>query len=86
MSYSLIMSTRTEMDEHNTASFNLIQLITAIEDDAFEEGAVIDVDAGFALTSADTIIAVGIGLDPIDASEELLDRAADLFHFSIPEL
>lgn len=86
MSYSLIMSTRTEMDEHNTASFNLIQLITAIEDYGFDEVDVIDVDSGFALTIADTIIAVGIGLDPIDASEELLDRAADLFHFSIPEL
>ena len=40
---------------------------------------------GFALLIGGVRIAVGVGEDPIEASEELLDRAADLFYHSTPE-
>ena len=84
MSYILGMSSRTEIDTHNAAVINGAQLIIAIEDLGFDDVDVIDVDSGYALTIAGVIIAIGIGGDPVEASEELLDQAADLFYYSTP--
>jgi hypothetical protein len=85
MRYNMSMTTRTEIDAQNLATVNSAQLILALEDLGFDEVDIIQVDSGFALTIDGIIIAIGIGDDPLDASENLLDRAADLFYYSIPK-
>ena len=45
----------------------------------------IPLDDGFALHIGGTRIAVGVSDDPIEASENLLDRAADLFYYDVIE-
>ena len=85
MSYISTMTTRTELDSHNAAIINTAQLILAIEDLGYDDVDVIEVESGVALTLAGVTIAIGIGGDPVDASEELLDRAANLFYHDVPK-
>jgi len=83
-SYSAVQL-RTELDIHNLAVINGAQLILALEELGFDEVEVESIEGGFALLIAGVQIAVGIGDDPAEASEDLLDRTADLFYHSVPE-
>tara|TARA_R110000824_G_scaffold150951_2_gene321811 strand:+ start:71 stop:313 length:243 start_codon:yes stop_codon:yes gene_type:complete len=79
------MPVRTQLDTHKLAVINGAQLILALEDLGFDEVEVDSVEGGFALLIGGVQIAVGIGDDPAEASEDLLDRTADLFYHNIPE-
>ena len=83
-SYSVVQL-RTELDIHNLAVINGAQLILALEELGFDEVEVDTIDGGFALFFGGVRIAIGVGEDPAEASEELLDRTADLFYHSVPE-
>ena len=85
MNSDLVMPLRTHLDSYNIAVINGAQLILALEDLGYDDVTVDTVDGGFALLIGCVRIAVGVGEDPIEASEELLDRAADLFYHSTPE-
>jgi hypothetical protein len=76
---------RTSLDSYNVAVINGAQLILALEDLGYDNVTVDTIDGGFALLIDGVQIAVGVGDDAIEASEELLDRAADLFYHSTPE-
>jgi|TARA_R100000482_G_scaffold112691_1_gene55223 uncharacterized protein GlcG (DUF336 family) len=76
---------RTSLDSYNLAVINGAQLILALEDLGYDNVTVDTIDGGFALLIDGIQIAVGVGDDAIEASEELLDRAADLFYYSTPE-
>ena len=76
---------RTSLDSYNVAVINGAQLILALEDLGYDNVTVDTIDGGFALLIDGIQIAVGVGDDAIEASEELLDRAADLFYYSTPE-
>jgi hypothetical protein len=79
------MQLQTHLDSYNVAVINGAQLILALEDLGYDDVTVDTVDGGFALLIGGVTIAVGVGEDPIEASEELLDRTADLFYHSTPE-
>ena len=85
MSYIGFMSTTPDLESLALASINSVQLIDALEDLGFDEIDVIPVDGGFALLICDEQIAVGIGDDAFEASENLLDRVADLFYHDTPD-
>ena len=85
MNLGFVMRLRTQLDTNNVAVINGAQLILALEDLGYDDVVVDSVDGGFALFIAGVQIAVGVGDDEIEASEELLDRAADLFYYSTPE-
>ena len=51
----------------------------------YDEVEVLPLDEGYVLTIGGTQIAMGIGEDALDASEDLLDRAANLFYHHTPE-
>ncbi len=76
---------RSSLDSYNVAEINGAQLILALEDLGYDNVTVDTVDGGFALLIDGVQIAIGVGDDAIEASEELLDRAADLFYYSTPE-
>ena len=82
---NLVMRLRTPLDSYNIAMINGAQLILALEDLGYDNVTVDTVDGGFALLIDGVQIAIGVGDDAIEASEELLDRAADLFYYSTPE-
>jgi|TARA_R100000234_G_scaffold119891_1_gene104176 hypothetical protein len=85
MKSNLTMPIRTSLDSYNVAVINGAQLILALEDLGYDNVTVDTIDGGFALLIDGIQIAVGVGDDAIEASEELLDRAADLFYYSTPE-
>ena len=85
MSYNSAMDFTSELEIHNTVVINGAQLILALEDLGFDDVEVGTVDGGFALFIGGVRIAVGVGDDPAEASENLLDRTADLFYHDIPE-
>ena len=85
MNQNLVMRLRTPLDSYNIAMINGAQLILALEDLGYDNVTVDTVDGGFALLIDGVQIAIGVGDDAIEASEELLDRAADLFYYSTPE-
>jgi|TARA_R100000388_G_C7187926_1_gene132028 hypothetical protein len=85
MNDTLGMRLRTPLDSYNIAMINGAQLILALEDLGYDEVTVDTIDGGFALSIGGVRIAIGVGDDAIEASEELLDRAADLFYYSTPE-
>lgn len=85
MKPNLTMPIRTSLDSYNVAVINGAQLILALEDLGYDNVTVDTIDGGFALLIDGIQIAVGVGDDAIEASEELLDRAADLFYYSTPE-
>tara|TARA_R100000152_G_C6700711_1_gene130293 strand:- start:111 stop:371 length:261 start_codon:yes stop_codon:yes gene_type:complete len=85
MILNLVMRLRTQLDKRNLAVINGAQLILALEDLGFDEVSVDPIDGGFALYIGGVQIAIGIGDDPVEASEELLDRTADLFYHNTPE-
>ncbi|QDP63134.1 MAG: hypothetical protein GOVbin2277_61 [Prokaryotic dsDNA virus sp.] len=85
MSYNSVMDFTAELEIHNTVVINGAQLILALEDLGFDDVEVGTVDGGFALFIGGVRIAVGVGDDPAEASENLLDRTADLFYHDIPE-
>jgi hypothetical protein len=85
MSYSFIMSAMTRKLPNSTAMTNCAQLILALEDIGYDGVDVCHLDGGLGLFIDETCIAVGVGDDVIEASEDLLDRAADLFYHSTPE-
>ena len=85
MKSNLTMPIRTSLDSYNVAVINGAQLILALEDLGYDNVTVDTIDGGFALLIDGVQIAVGVGDDAIEASEELLDRAADLFYHSTPE-
>ena len=77
MNLGFVMRLRTQLDTNNIAVINGAQ--------GYDEVVVDSVDGGFALFIGGVQIAIGIGSDPLEASEDLLDRAADLFYHSTPE-
>ena len=79
------MQLKTSLDSYNVAVINGAHLILALEDLGYDNVTVDTIDGGFALLIDGIQIAVGVGDDAIEASEELLDRAADLFYYSTPE-
>ena len=85
MKTNSVVQLKTSLDSYNVAVINGAQLILALEDLGYENVTVDTIDGGFALLIDGIQIAVGVGDDAIEASEELLDRAADLFYYSTPE-
>jgi hypothetical protein len=85
MSLNLVTFLATHLDIYSLAVTNGAELVLAIEDMGFDEVVVDSVEGGFALFIGGVQIAVGLGDDPVEASEELLDRAADLFYHNTPE-
>jgi len=85
MSYIGFMSTTESLATLALASLNSTQLIEALEDMGYDEVEVLPLDEGYVLTIGGTQIAMGVGEDALDASENLLDRAADLFYHCTPE-
>jgi hypothetical protein len=60
-------------------ALNLSQLTSSLHEMGFTDAEIDPIEGGFELRIADTSIARGIAEHPIDASEELMDRAAQLF-------
>jgi hypothetical protein len=85
MSYSDFSSMTPDLASIALASLNSTKLIDALEDLGYDNIDVLPVEDGFALTIDGTQIAIGIGEDALEASENLLDRVADLFYHDIPE-
>ena len=85
MKTNSVVQLRTSLDSYNIAVINGAQLILALEDLGYDNVTVDTIDGGFALLIDGVQIAIGVGDDAIEASEELLDRAADLFYYSTPE-
>ena len=85
MKTNSVVQLKTSLDSYNVAVINGAQLILALEDLGYDNVTVDTIDGGFALLIDGIQIAVGVGDDAIEASEELLDRAADLFYYSTPE-
>ena len=85
MKTNSVVQLKTSLDSYNVAVINGAQLILALEDLGYDNVTVDTIDGGFALLIDGIQIAVGVGDDAIKASEELLDRAADLFYYSTPE-
>ena len=84
MSYTSSMSTATDFTDDCEAVINVSQLVLAVEDIGYDEVDVQNLDSGFALTVDGVTIAIGVGDTPLEASENLLDRAADIFYYEIP--
>ena len=85
MKTNSVVQLKTSLDSYNVAVINGAQLILALEDLGYDNVTVDTIDGGFALLIDGIQIAVGVGDDAIEASEELLDRAGDLFYYSTPE-
>lgn len=85
MSYIGFISTTQDLASLALAAINSTQLVDALEDLGYEEVNVLPIRDGFALMIGDAQIALGIGEDALEASEDLLDRAADLFFHYVPE-
>ena len=85
MSYSDFSSMTPDLASIALASLNSTKLIDALEDLGYDNIDVLPVEDGFALTIDGAQIAIGIGEDALEASENLLDRVADLFYHDTPE-
>ena len=83
MSYTLEMSRKPNLD--SWAVDNSVQLVCALEDMGYDDIEIRSLNGALGLFIADTQIAIGTGADAFDASEDLLDRAADLFYRRTPE-
>ena len=79
------MRLRTHLDNANLAVINGAQLIMALEDLGYDDVTVDTVDGGFALLIGGVRIAIGLGNDQMEASDDLLDHTADLFYHNVPE-
>jgi len=76
-----MMSTTQSLEPIMRAAVNTAQLVEAVEDMGFDDVDVRPVCGGFGLFIADARIAVGQGDTLLEASEDLLDRAASVFYF-----
>ncbi len=85
MSYASVMTSLNKIGTIAAVSVNSSNLIETLEEMGFDEIEIIPLDDGFALHIGGTRIAVGVSDDPIEASENLLDRAADLFYYDVIE-
>jgi hypothetical protein len=65
---------------------NSAELLYALEDLGFTGMDVKSIDGGYALYLDETMIAAGLDEDPVEAINDLLDRAADLFYHEIKEV
>jgi len=83
MSYTHEMPNKPDIDSR--AVDNSAQLVFALEDMGYDDIEIRALNGALGLFIADTQIAIGTGADAFDASEDLLDRAADLFYHRTPE-
>jgi|TARA_R100001594_G_scaffold106410_1_gene140874 hypothetical protein len=85
MSYNTFIPMTPDLASIALASLNSTKLIDALEDLGYDDIDVLPIEDGFALTISGEQIAIGIGDDALEASENLLDRVADLFYHDTPE-
>ena len=83
MSYTFEMPNKPNLDSRVVN--NSAQLVFALEDMGYDDIEIRTLNGALGLFIADTQIAIGTGVDAFDASEDLLDRAADLFYHHTPE-
>lgn len=82
----LSMDTAELIDSLMVVSENIEQLLVALTDLGFEGLSILKIEGGYGLYSGNVMLAAGISEDEIEATEKLLDRAADLFYHDIPEV
>jgi len=86
MRYMKQMDTTEELASLYIVTENTSQLLYALEDLGYDDLDVCAIDGGFGLFIDDTLLAVGLAEDPVEATENLLDRAADIFYHDIIEV
>ena len=85
MIYVRRMDTTELLASLYVVSENISQLLHALDDFGYQGLDVRKIDGGYGLFLDDTLLAAGIDDNEVEATEILLDRAADMFYHDIPE-
>ena len=80
------MGTAEELVSLYLIKENTQQLLYALDDLGYDNLEINEVEGGYGLFFEDVLLAVGLDDDPLEATENLLDRAADIFYHDIIEV
>jgi hypothetical protein len=79
------MDTAEELVSLYLIKENTEQLLYALEDLGYDNLEIHRIEGGYGLFIEDVLLVVGLSDDPLEATENLLDRAADVFYHDILE-
>lgn len=85
MRYVRQMDTAEELVSLYLIKENTQQLLYALEDLGYDNLEIHQIEGGYGLFIEDVLLVVGLSDDPLEATENLLDRAADVFYHDILE-